>query len=301
MSFRYQLLKRVMPLMGVRKMFDLPQDELIRRVSDINAKRTPLKLPKSDKAFTFERLRTESGFEYIKVVPEGADSRKALLCFHGGGYLVAPTTADLKTAAEFGRLARRVVYFPLYPLCTEYSIRTTFDMALEVYGLLTKAYEAKDIVVMGASSGAALAIGMLLHNNAKGRPFEMPACVAALSPGSVPADEKVLAGMKAREAADFMLPAVFMERIRPIMEHGETVPDYMLSGELGDFTGFPRALVVYGGDEMLAAAAEGFETAFKKYGVDYRIHIEPGMFHCYPLFAFLPEGKKGREMVLNWL
>ena len=76
------------------------------------------------------------------------------------------------------------------------------------------------------------------------------------------------------------------------------LPDYMLAGPYGDFTGFPKTVFYYGSDEVLYAEAEYYEAAFKKYGARCEMHVGQGMCHCYPMFPYFPEAKQAyREIV----
>lgn len=47
-------------------------------------------------------------------------------------------------------------------------------------------------------------------------------------------------------------------------------------------------------DGIFAAEAPEYEKAFIRCGIkDYTIHLEPRLFHAYPMFPFVKEGKKG--------
>ena len=69
--------------------------------------------------------------------------------------------------------------------------------------------------------------------------------------------------MKELNAKDIMVDVAFMENVRTLMQHGESVPDYMLSGTLGNFKGLPDIHFWYGSDEVLYACAENFVKACK--------------------------------------
>lgn len=42
-----------------------------------------------------------------------------------------------------------------------------------------------------------------------------------------------------------------------------------------------------------------FEVAMKRYGVDYRMIVGEGMFHCYPVFPACKEAKEGWDMMIR--
>ena len=91
------------------------------------------------------------------------------------------------------------------------------------------------------------------------------------SPGCCPDSEAQLQKMKELNAKDIMVDAAFMENVRMIMRHGEDVPEYMLSGTLGDFKGLPEIHFWYGSDEILYACAENFIKACKENHVNYML------------------------------
>ncbi len=100
---------------------------------------------------------------------------------------------------------------------------------------------------------------------------------------------------------DILVDAVFMTTVRKIMEHGEQVPDYMLSGVQGDFANFPMTHFYYGSNEVLYVEAPYFAKAYEKYGAACAFHIGQGLCHCYPTFDFYPEGKQTQEEIIGLL
>ena len=96
------------------------------------------------------------------------------------------------------------------------------------------------------------------------------------------------------------IPARYMKTAVEIMRHGDdSVPDYMIWLQRGDFTGCPRVTFIYGSDETLYACAPSFEAAMKKYGVNYQMIVGEGMFHCYPVFPIVKEAKEGWNLMVR--
>ena len=46
-------------------------------------------------------------------------------------------------------------------------------------------------------------------------------------------------------------------------------------------------------------SAPSFEAAMKKYGVDHRMIVGEGMFHCYPVFPIVKEAKGGWDLMVR--
>ena len=91
-----------------------------------------------------------------------------------------------------------------------------------------------------------------------------------------------------------------MKRAVEILRCGDnSVPEYMIWLQRGNFTGCPPTTFIYGSEETLYACAPSFEEAMKKYGVDYEMIVGEGLFHCYPVFPICKEAKEGWKMMVE--
>lgn len=277
MSIRFQIAKRVAALVWLKKMFALPDDELLAAARKMNKNRD-FKIPRRN--LRYEDRIILNRWHCLKAQTGEKTSRRALLFLFGGGTLIGLDDGDVKLAEKLGLASGRDVWFPWYPLCTDHSIREIYETAFEVYRQMLLEYDPQDIAFTGFSSGAALSIGIWLYNNAQETPLPMLGLIIAVSPGCVPMSDAVRRRMDELSKVDFLIDSKFMTTVRKFMEHGETVPDYMLSGICGDFSGFPMTHFWYGSDEVLYAAAPEFEQAYKKYGANYEMHAGEGLCHC---------------------
>lgn len=166
------------------------------------------------------------------------------------------------------------------------SILETYKMVFDTYRKMVAVYGAENITLLGFSSGAALAIGVCLYNKTLDCPLPMPHRIVACSPGCCPDSDEQLNKMRELNAKDIMVDVDFMENARTLMQNGESVPDYMISGTLGDFKGLPDIHFWYGSDEVLYACAENFVKACKEGDVSYTLNVWKGMCHCYQVVSF---------------
>ncbi len=299
MSIRFQIASALVKASGMKKLFALPQDELLEKAGKLNQKRD-FQIP-TRKQFRYTEKKILGKYHCLKVETQPVSSKRALLFFFGGGYVIGPDDGDVKLAEKFGKASERDVWFPYYPLCTDHCVKEAFAMAYETYRQMLQEYAPQDIAFVGFSSGAALALGVCLHNNAQPQPLPMPGLVIASSPGSVPFSDEERQRMEQLFPKDILVDAVFMTTVRKIMEHGQQVPDYMLSGIQGDFTNFPLTHFYYGSNEVLYAEAPYFAKAFEKYGAICQFHIGKGLCHCYPSFDLYPEGKQAQQEIIGLL
>lgn len=299
MSLRYQIFRAAVRLTGVKKTLALPQEALLRKMGKSNRKRG-FRLPEDQKSVYGDRA-ISGKYHCLTMQADVEKSEKAILFLFGGGYLMGPDGMDTAMARRIGWQSGSDVWFPFYPLCTDHCVSEAYDMAHECYRQMLREYKAENISFVGASSGAALAIGILLHNNALGRPLPVPRRVIACSPGSVPVSVGEREKARALNDKDVMVDSAFMENIRGLLEHGQSVPLYMVSGVSGDFTGLPEIHFYYGSDEALYAEAGYFAAACGKYGVPYRLTVGRGMCHCYAIMPVFPEGKAALKEIIQIL
>ena len=290
MSIFAALLRGVYKLSGAKKAFSLPEDEILKVIEKQNRSRgvfTP-----TDKKAYYETV-TVNGFPCLIVRQKPTPSGRAILYFFGGGMVIGPDRGDLPVMRKLSRESGCDVWFPFYPLCTEHCITETYDMAYECYRQMIALYGGGNVSTCGFSSGGALALGMAAHNNAQPEPLPQPRHIVAVSPGEVPWNDAEKARMQALNAKDVAIDYAFMVTVEKFMRHGQPdVPDYMISGSRGDFSGVGDIHFFYSADEVLYGALPDFEAACAKAGVPYTAFARPGMVHCYCMLPCFREAKE---------
>lgn len=297
MSIRFNLVKMVMQLIGVKKISALPKNALLAAAQNRNRKRNL----KSRKNVRYTEITILNRYRCLKVETQPCPSKRALLFIFGGGYILVPDDGDLKLAEKLGKYSGRDVWFPCYPLCTENSVKEAYEMVYATYKKMLEEYHPEEIALLGFSSGGALALGICLHNNVQKQPLPMPGLIIVSSPGCVPVSIEEKQKMAELSKKDILIDPSFIVTIQEIMEHGMPVPDYMISAVSGNFTNFPMTHFYYGSDEILYAEAPYFARAYEKYKIPYEMHIGKGMCHCYPALPFYPEGKQAQQEIIQLL
>ena len=108
--------------------------------------------------------------------------------------------------------------------------------------------------------------------------------------------------MQALNKRDVSIDYAFMVTVEKFMRHGcENVPDYMLSGSRGDFTGVGDIHFFYSTDEVLYGALPDFENACKRANVPYTVSARPKMVHCYCMLPIFKEAKKDFAKIVDIL
>ena len=163
-------------------------------------------------------------------------------------------------------------------------------------------YGGGNVSTCGFSSGGALALGIAAHNNAQPEPLPQPRHIVAVSPGEVPWNDGEKSRMKALNERDVSIDYAFMVTVEKFMRHGcKDVPDYMLSGSRGDFTGVGDIHFFYSADEVLYGALPDFEEACKRTNVPYTVSARPKMVHCYCMLPIFKEAKEDFAKIVDIL
>ena len=296
MSLKYEVLKRLVKASGIKKRWvGQSTEELLEDRRRQNARNRIPEL--KDDAFTISRIEV-MGCPVLKLIhKQGADHANLFLI--GGGMISAPRPGSIRKALRFAKETGLDLFVPYYPLCTDYPITKAYEMIHETYRVMLRYYAADRISVLGTSSGGNLALGMVPYINDGHDDTPMPSYIMAISPGTCVDSEEEWHRMLSLDEKDVAIPAQYMKMAVEVMRHGDdSVPDYMLWLQRADFTGCPPVTLIYGTDETLYACAPAIEAALQKCGVNYEQILGEGLFHCYPVFPIVKEGKEGwRQMV----
>lgn len=297
MTLKYEILKRLVKAVNIKKMWTgMRTEALLENRRRQNAKNRIPNL--KDDAFFISRIDV-MGFPVLKLIHREKKNRANLFLI-GGGMISAPRPGSVKKALRFAKETGVDVFIPYYPLCTDYPLTKAYEMIHETYREMLKSYAAENISVLGTSSGGNLALGMVPYINDGHGDTPMPGYIMAISPGTCAATEEEWQRMLELDQKDVAIPAQYIKTAVEIMRHGdESVPQYMIWLQKGDFTNCPKTTFIYGSDETLFACAPSFERAMKQYGVAYEMIVGEGMFHCYPVFPICKEAKEGWELMIR--
>ena len=297
MSLKYEILKRLVKAANIKKKWTaMSTEEFLEDRRKQNAK---LRIPDlSDPEFDISRIQV-MGCTVLRLIHR-KKTDKANLFIIGGGMVMSPRPGSVKKALQFAKETGADLYVPWYPLCTDFPLSKAYEMIHETYKVMLRDYKPENISVLGTSSGGNLALGMVAYINDGHGDTPMPGYIMAISPGTCVETDEEWQRMLELDKKDVAIPAQYMKTAVEIMRHGDnTVPDYMIWLQKGDFTNCPKVTFIYGSDETLYACAPSFEKAMKKYGVDYDLIVGEGLFHCYPVIPVVKEAKEGWDQMVR--
>lgn len=310
MSATYKIASTIVRLLGVKKMFLKNKDQMLEYAKKENAKAVfdldkAKKIAERKNYFLFDK--EVMGYRLLSYQKNKKPAEGVVFYLFGGEMITGPDKLDFSLAERIMEKTGKDLWFLFYPLCSEdVKIDKTYEVCFETYRLMTETYKAENISVLGFSSGASLALGIFLHNNALGRPLPMAGKIISVSPGGLPdvsLDENKEVWEKLNELnhKDIMIEPSYFKTAREIVKGDADLPEYMLDGTKGDFSDFPKTYFYYGGNECLYAFAEYFKKAMEKHNAPYKIIVGEGMCHCYPLLRFFREGREAQDEIIELL
>ena len=310
MSLNYKIASGIVRLLGVKKIFLKNEEEILEYAKGQNAKAV-FDLDKARKRAKRKNYylmdRDVMGYRLLSYQKNKSHAEGAVLYLFGGGMITQPDRLDFTLSERIMEQTGKDIWFLFYPLCSEdVKLDKTYEVSFEAYRLMTQTYKAENISVLGFSSGACLAIGIFLHNNALGRPLNMPGKIISVSPGGIPdvtleENKDVWERVNSLNHKDIMIEPTYIKTAREISKGDKDLPEYMLDGTVGDFTDFPKTYFYYGENECLYAFADEFKKAMEKYKTPYEIIVGKGMCHCYPLVRFFREGREAQDQIIKLL
>ena len=310
MSITYKLAAYLVRMLGVKKMFLKSKEQMLEYARGENAKEVFVldKALKRAHRKNYHLIEKEvMGYRLIAYQKNENPTAGAVFYLFGGGMITQPNKLDFSLAERIMEKTNKDVWFLFYPLCSEdVKVDKTYEVSLRAYGVMTKTYKAENISVLGFSSGADLAIGIFLHNNALGRPYPMPGKIISVSPGGIPdlnlpENKEIWEKINTLKYKDIMVEPTYLITAREILKGDKKLPEYMLDGTKGDFSNFPKTYFYYGSDECLYAYADEFKKVMDAYVASHEIIVGEGMCHCYPLVRFFKEGRDAQDEIIELL
>ena len=216
----------------------------------------------------------------VSALVIGADP--AILYLHGGNYVLGSAYGYRPLAAALTMAAGRGALVPDFRLAPEHPFPAALDDALAAYRWLAgQRGDASGVVLAGDSSGAGLALAVLLSLKADGE--AMPAGAALLCPNLD------LSGAMLTPSAG---PHLLDELVRMCQAYvaGHPLEDPRVSPLLGDLTGLPPLLIQYASGDRARPEAEALARDARHAGVDVRVERYAADTHVFHMFwSFLPE------------
>ncbi|GAA4071928.1 hypothetical protein GCM10022248_45660 [Nonomuraea soli] len=205
-----------------------------------------------------------------------------VLYLHGGAYVMGSAYGYRHVAGALAVASGAATLVPEYRLAPEHPFPAALEDVTRAYQwMLEQAGDPGRLVVAGDSSGAGLALSLLLSLKRQGAP--MPGGVVLFCPG-VDMCRDSLAQSDSAISLDLLRRFVSAY----LAEHPPEDP--VVSPLSADLSGLPPMLIQGGTDDPFVDDAERLAGHARGHGVEVRLELYPVATHSFQIFwSFLPE------------
>lgn len=238
---------------------------------------------------------TANGVKSEWVSAPDADSGRAILYLHGGGYVIGSIATHRSLAARLSRAAKARVLVIDYRLAPEHPFPAAVDDSVAAYRwMLAQGLKPSRIAVAGDSAGGGLTAATLVAiRDAK---LPVPAAGALLSPWVDM--EGIGESMTTKDSVDPMVHKEGLLGMAKAYLGGQNPRSPLAAPLYADLAGLPPLLIQVGTSETLLDDAARLAERAKKAGVNVTYEPWQNMIHVWQIFApMLDEGQQAIEKI----
>lgn len=251
-------------------------------------------LPETIESFVVEI----DGLKIERISSKSSTRTRALLYFHGGGYVLGASPGHRDLAAALAEMADLAVYLVDYRLAPEHPFPAAVDDALQAYQwLLEQGFEPSQIILGGDSAGGGLAVSTLL--NLKNLGLAAPAAAMLLSPWL----DLSLSGasVETNEHADVVLSKSVLVAWADHYLQGRDALAPLASPIYGDLVGLPPVLVHVGSSEILRSDSEDLVDRIIEHDGSAVLKVWDDLPHVFQVLSGrLPEAKASLKLLADY-
>jgi len=213
------------------------------------------------------------------VSADGANPRRTVLHFHGGGYCVGSARTVRSWAAHLSAQTGFRVVLPEYRLAPEHPYPAAVEDAQAVLTALCEQARPGSVVVSGDSAGGGLAVALLVRTRDAGQ--RLPAGCVLLSPWLDLGRDRRTDPDLVRH--DVLLSPGWLDACARAYADPSAWTDHAVSPLRAAHAGLPPLLIQAGGRELLAPDARLLAASASADGVDVTYTSWPRMWHDFAL------------------
>lgn len=274
-------------------------------LSDNAAKLTKDKKSKYIPSRNFTHTKhTVDGVKYEKLVNGNRQTEKIVLMIHGGGFKIELNDFYRRLAEKYSNLfCGATVINADYGRFPEHQLPSQMYDVVKIYlHLLASGIKHSDIVVIGDSAGATLALtsSLWLRDNN----FPLPGhivCFSLWADATSSGESRITNAYK-----DPFYGIAKHKKIEDNLHLLRRISKYVLNVDrtspyisplFGSFENFPKVTLICGTAELDESDNDRVFEKMKNANVDVKLQKYEGMCHCFQLFSFLPESKAAHNLV----
>jgi phosphinothricin tripeptide acetyl hydrolase len=235
-----------------------------------------------------------AGADAVKVewlIPERRLAGRHLLYLHGGGFVMGGLGSHRHWVASLARAFHARALHLEYRVAPEHPYPAPLDDCVATYRwLLDSGIDPQQLILAGESAGGGLVMSTMLRVRQEGLPLPRAAiCISGVFDFTFSGPSHSRNG-----SSDYIEPRG-LHSMEQLYLAGHDPRDPMVSSIFADLTGFPPLHLVAGGAELLLSDTEMLADRAREFGVEVTLSIVPGMMHAFPVMLFLPEARRVRR------
>lgn len=241
----------------------------------------------------FEVEREDVGFGSYVLTPRSGPVTRTVHYLHGGGYMAPVDAFHVLYATRLARALGARVVLPDYPLAPEHTWRDSHDALVAQTDRWAR--EPGGVVLAGDSAGGGLALAVA--QSLRDRGLAQATHLVMHAPWvDLTTSTPETAAFAERD------PWLFLGKLHAYAGWWAGTPEDLARPEvspgLGDLSGLPPGLVLYGTRDLLAPGCRLLRRRAAEAGWPLRAVEERDLLHVYGLFPFVPEARRAfREVV----
>lgn len=247
---------------------------------------------------------SEAGYE--KLVSRKKNTDKVILLIHGGGFKIRLIDTYRRLAEKYSRMLDGATVINVdYRTFPQNELPTQMHDVVSVYlHLLSEGVKHENIVVIGDSAGANLALtsSLWLRDNGYPLPGHI-VCFSLWGDATASGESRIknaytdpFYGIPKSEKTEDNLH--LLRRISKYVLNVDRTDPY-ISPCFGSFEGFPPVTLVCGTAELDESDNDTVYRKMKAANIDAVLYKFEGMCHDFQLFSFLPESKEAYRKVIR--
>lgn len=234
----------------------------------------------------------------LKITPGETVDGRALLYFHGGGYMIGSPVGHRAMVSHMATHLKATAWSMDYRMAPEAPFPAAPEDGLASYrALLESGVPADKIIISGDSAGGGLTMATALKIKAAGLP--MPAGLMPLSPWVNLENNGWSYSVMAER--DPMIQQDGIDGFAATYLNGAAATDPLASPVNGDLAGLPPILIQVGSEESLLSDSALLAERAGAAQVPVDLQIWPGMIHVFQYFhGLLSDAHRAFEAMAVW-
>lgn len=237
---------------------------------------------------------TVQGRKICNISPKQVENQKTIIYLHGGGYAGNLNKMYYKSIFEpliAGTGAKLVI--PDYGLAPYHTYNETYEMLEKLYRNLTDNISAENIILMGESAGAGLALGFTQWLKING--YTLPSKLLLISPWL----DVSLSNPEGNKIDDIILNRKALIEAGILWAGTTDLSHYQLSPINGPLIGLPPLTIFIGGQDMFAPDVMKLSAMMSGQCLAHTVYLYPDMFHVWMMINFMPEAKNAMKQIVD--